>query len=59
VIGVESVIRIVPPFVRVGGAADLWVLVELEEIGVFQDGQVGLVDGVQLWAVWKLSYDEL
>jgi hypothetical protein len=48
VIGVESVIRVVPPFVRVGGAADLGVLVELEEIGVFQDGQVVLVDGVQL-----------
>ncbi len=50
---VKGPIRIVSPFVGVGRAANDGVLVEFDQVLVFQNGQVGGTDAIELDGVSK------
>jgi hypothetical protein len=45
---VKRPVWIIPPFVRVCGASDYGILVEVDEVLVLNSGQVGIAEIVEL-----------
>jgi hypothetical protein len=49
VVGVESPVWVEPPFIRVGRAADVGVLIESEKVFVGDDSEVIRAEGIELY----------